>query len=221
MSSKVSDKDVLQLFASLKSAESNYPQGMIESRRNTFAKQAAAMAILAKAGGSGGAASTTTGQAASTASSSAAGVGGASMGTILETALVITIVVEAGVAAYAYRDKIAQFIKSTFDPKVEQIASPPDNSSSDLITIEEEATNTLEETPTGIVTETETPVPPEFVAPGSDNNDDNNNSGDVQVASTPAPTDDSNGLHLGQTKQPTKEPKNNESNDSKDKDKKK
>lgn len=218
MSSKVSDKDVLQLFASLKNAESNYPQGMIESRRNTFAKQAAAMAILAKASGSGGVASTTaTGQAASTASSSAAGIGGASMGTILETALIVAIVVEAGVAAYAYREKITQFIKSTFGPKIEQTANPPNNSSSDLITIEE-TQETPEITPTG--TMTETPVPPELVNPGSENNNGNNNNGDAQVASTPATTDDNNGLHLGQTKQPTIEPDKKNEGNSNDKDKK-
>ena len=224
MSSKISDRDVLQLFTSLKNAEKQYPQDMIESRRDTFAKQAAAMAILVKAGGSGTTAAGA-GQVASTASSSAAGVGGLSMGTILETALVIAIVAEAGVAAYAYREKIAQFIRSTFGPKVEQTANPPENSSSDLIANNEEivATALSDETPT--VTVTETPAPPEFANPGSADNNNNDNNGDPQVASTPAPTDDSNGLHLGQTKQPTKEPKKNDSNDSninnKDKDKKK
>ena len=209
MSNKVSDKDVLQLFANMKNAESSYPQDMIASRRDMFAKQAAAMAILVKAGGNGPA-SAGTAQTASTASSSAAGVGGISMGTVLETALVIAIVAEAGVATYAYRKKIAHFIQSTFGPKVEQTANPPD-------AITAVTAIPSDETPT--VTVTETPVPTEFVNPGSVDN--NTNSGDSQVASTPAPTNDSNGLHLGQTKQPTNEPKKNESNDSNDKDKKK
>jgi hypothetical protein len=47
------------------------------------------------------------------------------------------------------------------------------------------------------------------------------NNGDSQVASTPAPTDDNNGLHLGQTKQPTKKPNNHDNSNDKDKDKKK
>ena len=212
MSSKISDKDVLKLFTSLKRAENQYPQDMIKSRRDTFAKQAAAMAILAKVGGNA-TASTATGQAASTASSSAAGVGGVSMSTLLETALVIAIVAEAGVAAYAYREKIAEFFNSIFSPKVEQVVNPPDNSSSDIIAGDANTT----ETPEGTLTVTETPSPPGFVDPESPDNNDNNN-GDTQVASTQAPTDDNNGLHLGQTKQPaTKEPNKNENSDSNDK----
>jgi len=202
MRSKIDDKDVLQIFTSLKHAENKYPQEMIDSRRDTFAKQAAAMAILAKAGGSG-ATSAGTGQAATTASSSTTGMGSLSMGKLLETALVIAIVAEAGVAAYVYREKIAEFISSTFGPKVEQAANPPDNSSSDIIAIDE---NTAESpVGTSTVTATLTPTPPGYI-----NSESEDNNGDEQVASTPAPTDDKNGLHLGQTKQPSKEPKKND-----------
>lgn len=221
MKSKISDKDVLQVLTGIKNSETTYPQGMIESRRDAFMKQAAAVAVLMKAGVNG-ANATGTGQAAATASttsSSAATAGaGASIGTILETVLVVAIVIETGVATYAYREKIAEFINSIFGTKVEQVANPPDNSSSDLIT--STSIGATSETPSETPTVTETPLPPGFTPPAQA---DNNGSGDAentQVASTPDPDDD-NGLHLGQTKEPTNQPKKNESNDSKDKDKKK
>jgi hypothetical protein len=217
MPSKISEKDVLQLFTSLKNAESTYPQGMIESRRDTFAKQAATAAILMKAGGNG-AASTGAGQMVSstTATSSATGLG-TSISTILETALIITIVVEAGVAAYAYRNKIADFFNSIFSPKVEQVTNPLDNTPSGFIAGDETPTKLIEATPTLTASITETPTPPSFINPITPVE----NNGDSQVASTPAPTDDNNGLHLGQTKQPTKKPNNNDNSNDKDKDKKK
>lgn len=219
MKSKISDNDVLQLLTTLKSSKNNYPQDMIESRRDSFTKQAAAMAILMKAGGTG-ANATGTGQAASAASTTSSGAAtasaGASIGTILETVLVVAIVIETGVAAYAYREKIAEFINSTFGSKVEQVANPPDNSSIDFVISDEPASETPDETPTV----TETPLPPGFTPPAqADNNDNSNESGttgNTQVASTPDPND-GNGLHLGQTKQPTKEPEKNNINDSKDK----
>jgi hypothetical protein len=218
MANKISDKDVLQLFTGLKTAEENYPQDMIKSRRDKFAMQASTMALLIKSGGNG-AASTGAGQG--TAASSATSTGttglGVSIGTVLETALVIAIAVEAGVAAYAYRNNIADFFNSTFSPKVEQITNPTDGSSPALTAGDDTQTETPDPTSTAtpVTTVTETATPPGFIdpTPPSDNN------GDSQVASTPAPTDN-NGLHLGQTKQPTKQPKNNDSNNE-PKDKKK
>lgn len=207
MKNRVSDKDVLQLFTSMKNAENNYPQDMIESRRDMFAKQAAAMAVLAKAGGDA-VASTATTQTAATASSGAAGTGSSiSMATILETALVIAIIAEAGVAAYVYREKIAEFFNSTFGPKAEQVASPPEGTSSDPVITDEVTIIAIPSDGSPTVTITETPIPPELVNPGTTDND---NGGNTRVASTQAPTDDNPGLHLGQTKQPTNEPKKND-----------
>lgn len=215
MKSKIGEKDVLQLLTSIKNSENYYPNDLIASRRDTFTKQAAAMAVLMKAG-INGANATGTGQAVSTASTASsgatAGIGGVSMGTLLETLLVVAIVAEAGVATYVYREKIAEFFNSTFGPKVEQVSNPVNNSSD---TIANNGTATAE-TLDGTVTVTETALPPGFTPPvQADNN--NNNSGDAgsaQVTSTPDP---GNGLHLGQTKQPSKEPKKNDSNNPKDK----
>ena len=207
MKNRISEKDVLQLLTSLKNSDNSYPKDMIESRRSNFAKQAAAMAVLMEAGVSG-ANSTSAGQSASTAStassgSSAAGIGGASMGKILETALVIAIIAEAGVAAYIYREKIAEFFNSIFNPQAEQVANPPNNSP-DLNSNSQPGTEFSTETP--VVTVSETPIPPGYTPAVQADDSDN---GDSQVSSTPAPTNDDNGLHLGQTKQPTKQPNKN------------
>ena len=130
------------------------------------------------------------------------------MGKLLETALVVAIVAEAGVAGYIYRDKIADFINSRLNPKVETVASPISNNS----IIEEPST----ETPEGTATETETPVPSFTALP--ENNNNSNGQTPIQPAgavSTPAPTDDKPGLHLGQTKQPTSEPNSDTKNNNK------
>lgn len=218
MKNKVSDQDVLNLLSSLKNAESNYPSDMIQPRRDTYIKQAAAMAALARSGGNGSTASVSN---QATISSTASG--GVAVGKLLETALVVALVIEAGVAAYIYRDKIADFINSTLSPNAETIARPPDDSSSDILASEDSPT----ETPDLTVTFTETPEPSVTILPAADNNNTVNNGdndsgsgGDAQVVSTPDPNDDP-GLHLGQTKQPTKDPNQDEktNSDSNNKDK--
>jgi len=210
MSKKTGEQDVLNLLTSLKRSEGNYPSDLIQARRDSFTKQAAAMAVLARAGLKS---TTTTGSGQAVASSTASSTStivGTSIGKILETALVVAIVAEAGAVGYIYRNKIADFINSKLNPKVETVASPPPSVDSQIT--EEFST----ETPDG--TETDTPVP--FVTPDINNNigeqtpivstpAPNNNTGATQVASTPAPTDDTPGLHLGQTKQPTNEPNPN------------
>ena len=213
MKNKISEMDVLQLFEGIKDAENNYPQDLIEARRASFAKQAAAMAVLMKAGVSG-ASTTGAGQATttSTTTGSTAAVGGMSMGTLLETILVIALVAESGVAAYIYREKIADFFNPSSTPKVEQSTNPNNDPSQNFVASDEpimEATETPELTITVTTTVIETPVTPDFISSTPQNIEQN---GDVQVASTPVPTDSGNGLHLGQTKQPTKENKNNNDN---------
>jgi len=217
MEGKVSDKDVLRLLSSLKNAHGDYPQDMIESRREAFAKQAAAMLVLMNSSGSGVAASGA-GQSASTAAtatgSSAAGAGGVSMGTILETALIVAIVAEAGIATYVYREKIAELFQSGVKPKVEQVSNPPDPSS-----INEPSMDDLDESP--FISITETPYPTVTFTPVPDISEDTQpdataggSSETTLATSTPDPDDD-NGLHLGQTKQPTKQPDNKKDMDKK------
>jgi len=220
MSSKVSQKDILQLFTGIKNAESTYPQDMVVARRDSFKKQAAAMAVLMKAGVSG-ASATGIGQATaatSTTTSNTAALSGMSMGTLLETVLVIALVAEAGVAAYIYREKIAEFFNPTPTPKVEETENPINNPTQGFVASDEPstaplATETPKSTFTATATAIETPIPSGLILSTPQNIEQN---GDIQVSSTPAPTDGgSNGLHLGQTKQPTKESQkdNNNNND--------
>ena len=208
MRRKASEQDVLDILKDIKASENKYPSELLNARRDSFAKQAAAMAVLVRAGlheatkTAGGQAVTTSGTASTATSASV----GTSLGTILETVLVAAIVVEVGVAGYVYRDKIADFINSKINPTIEVVASPPGDSSPNSLNEDIAAT----ETP--IATETETPIPSVTLLPVVDD-PGNNNTGEataVQVVSTPEPTKP--GLHLGQTKQPTKEPDQNNSN---------
>lgn len=212
MKQPISDKDVFRVLSSLKNSEGSYPQDLIESRRGAFTKQAAAVALLINTGVKG-ASSTGASQSASTASATSSGstassIGGASMGKILETALVIALVAEAGVATYVYREKIADFFSSIFRPKIEQTTDPTNNST-DLNT--NSGSNADSPTVTPTVIATETPLPPGFTPPIQA---DNNNNENPQTASTADPNDD-NGKHLGQTKQPTQEIKKNDNNKNK------
>jgi hypothetical protein len=215
MKNRTSDQDVLKLLTGLKNAEGNYPTDMIQTRREMFVKQAAAMAVMAKAA-SNSAGTSGSGQGAASSAGGTAGTAGTSLSisTLLETALVIAIVVEAGVATYFYRDKIAEFISSNLSPKVEHVASPPGSSLSDTLTGEASSTETPEGTV--VVTETDTLTPPVRILPAA--NGATNSGVGTQVVSTPTP-DDHPGLHLGQTKQPTiapeasKAPKDNNKKD--------
>ncbi|NJC95371.1 MAG: hypothetical protein C3F07_21520 [Anaerolineales bacterium] len=207
--SKPNEEHVLNLLKSLKQAENNYPSELLQTRRDLFAKQVASAAILTHSAGNGGgssAAGAGQGSAGTAASSTAIG---SSIGTILEVALVVAIVAEAGVAAYIYREKIADFFNSFLSPNSEVVTNPSDDLSLP-VTGDVNITDTpVTETPIVTVTVSpyDTPVAPSQVIDAS-----GSGAGTVQAPSTPNPTDDNPGLHLGQTKQPTKAPKN-DSND--------
>ena len=220
MKQKFSDKDILELLSNLKNAENNYPSEIIQSRRDLYKKQAAAMAVLVKTTGNGG----------------SANAGPASLGTFLEIALVIMIVVEAGVAAYIYRDQIADFINSTLSPKVEVDVKPPKDPTSTPVVLPaageefDAATPTALpiDTPTITVTVTGTVIdtPPATSLPTlAPEGLENTQFTDEQLQSTPPPPRDNPGNHYGNTPKPerTKDSNNNSSDDkdSKDKDKKK
>jgi len=214
----VSEKDILNLLSNLKNMGGSYPSDMIQSRRDVYIKQAAAMAVLSKTSGNGNGGGTSAGGGSGmTASGGAsAGIGTLSLGTFLETALVVAIAVEAGVAAYIYRDKIADFINSNTSPKVEVVVNPTDDYSSVPavipVTGEVTAIETPTDTPTVSVTETSTPPIP--IIEAAPQNGNNTSSSDIQEAgSTPAPTDNP-GNHFGNTPKPerTKDTSNNSNN---------
>lgn len=216
MKQKFSDADVVHLLTNLKDAGNGYPAEMIRSRREAYIKQAAAMSALVNTAGDGTMGGTSGG----------ASTGSASLGTLLEIALVTMIVVEAGAAAYVYRDQIADFFNSTLAPKVEVVSSPPGSFPSEIPASEETSTMTPVITATFTVTVTGTPAPVVTISPAAETVGDgitaSADSADVQIVSTPNPKDkDNSGLHLGQTKQPTKDTEKNDNSDSKDKDNKK
>jgi hypothetical protein len=223
---KFSDKNILELLSNLKNTENNYPSEMIQSRRDLYKKQAAAMAVLMKAAGNG----TIAGDGRN------ANSGPASLGTFLEIALVIMIVVEAGVAAYIYRDQIADFIDSTLSPKVEDDVNPPKDSTSTPVVLpaagEELDTATPAPLPIATPTITVTVIDTVIDAPSAtplptlvpEGLEDTQGAND-QVQSTPPPPRDNPGNHYGNTPKPerTKDSNNNSSDDKdkQDKDKKK
>jgi hypothetical protein len=211
MMNKAGEKDIFDLLASLKNAGNQYPPDLMQSRRELFAKQAASAAIAMHAAGIK--------QELSGASQATAGVTGigSSVGSLLETILIIALIVEAGIATYIFRDKIADLISSIISPRVEQIATPADDSSLPVGNIP--ATIDVTSSASPAATLTVTPIPSITLTAGSQINDGNNNGDGGQAVSTPDPNGN-NGLHLGQTKQPpnepqaTKEPSDNSTNDS-------
>jgi hypothetical protein len=150
--------------------------------------------------------------------SAKAGNGGGAtttIGGIVETALVLAIVAEAGAAAYIYRDQINEFIQSySSNTQISNDAPLPEES-----TLLPEFTSTelpeVTETPLVTFTTTSTTVPTIIPTVAVENNE-----ADVQAASTPD-LKENNGNHFGQTPKPerTKDKGNNDDDGDQDKDK--
>ncbi len=204
MKQALNEQEVIRLLTSLKNAENEYPPDLLKSRREMFIQQSALAAASmntaldvnnngANAGGSS--------SSAPAASSSAP----ASIGTILQTVLIVAIVVEAGVATYLYRDKIAGFFSSVFSPRVEQIGIPPDQSSSPD-NLPSTADAALTETPVPTMTDPSASTGETHSVTTPQNGGSNNagtgsgGSNNPPAVSTPQPTKP--GLHLGQTPKP-------------------
>lgn len=205
MKQAMNEQEVIRLLTSLKNAENGYPSDLLKSRREMFIEQSALVAASMNSAldvNNNGTSAGGSSSSASAASSSAP----ASIGTILQTVLIVAIVVEAGVATYLYRDKIAGFFSSVFSSQVEQVAIPSEQS-----TVPAQGALNTEAT---ILTETPEATPSDPSAPadtytittpqnGGNNNGSGGGSGETSVppaASTPSPTKP--GLHLGQTPKP-------------------
>jgi hypothetical protein len=180
------DYDVVKLLTKLKNNNGAYPPDLLTPRRQTYVRRVAEIGL-----GFGVAAGM------KTTVKSAGKVGGFSTtaGGLIEAALVVAIVTEAGAAAYVYRDRIAAlFQRDTTQPKVLEVTTIPETEFSPNLPAVEifeptEATTITAETPSG------TPVPG-----AAANNNDQNNQG-VQGNSTPDPNGN-NGNHFGQTPRP-------------------
>ena len=200
-----SDKQVIDLLSKLKNTGGTYPAAIMASRREAYMKQMANIGLgigigtriknVAKSGTGAGAVATVTSK-------------------ILETALIAAIVIEAGAAAYLYRDKIASLIsKYTGSSNTQESGSSsaglvePKISPSATVTTPSATAATPSvtvTTPSGTVTVT-TGTPSPNVA-------DNNNSSSVGVNTTPKPGNN-NGNHYGQTPNPERTKDNNNNND--------
>lgn len=216
MNKRLKDRDVLRLLARLKKVEAGYPADAMTTRRETYVKQAAAVAALIQAREN---------DLNARGNNDSSGAGGAGMGSSsaamwLEAALVTVIVVEAGFATYLHREKIADFIDSALFPnKVVHVADQPDETPSLPVFIPITGNETEAATPvpafTFTVTVTATGASAPTLTPEAA--EEINEGGDVEIPFTPVPGGNP-GLHLGQTPKPERTlPSNNDkpSNDDK------
>ena len=191
------DQKVVDLLTKLKNANGGYPSEMLESRRQTYLNHMAGLGLGAGLGA---------------AFKNAAKKGGGSgfspptAGTLLEVALVVAIVAEAGTLAYFYRDKVADFFQSfAATSNTQEVASPP-VLTSPFPELEISGVP-VSAVPTGTTAE----MPASTPVPGLTDDLTVNNSGGANLtSSTPIPNGN-NGNHYGQTPKPerTKDKNNN------------
>jgi hypothetical protein len=207
MENMYENQKVVDLLSKIKNLDGSYPSDMLAVRRQTYLKQMAnvGMGIGIGAGlnetlkGRGNGATTTVASE------------------VLEIALITAIVLEAGTAAYLYRDKLANAVRSYFSaPTVQEVsASAGDDSSISLEISEVVGTPsvTASQTPSG------TPSAPPSTAVSGGNNQNTttqNNNGSSEIYSdtsvnanaTPNPNGNS-GNHYGQTPIPLRTKENN------------
>jgi len=205
MTSKFNDQDVLKLLTDLKNTENTHPTDVLQSRRDTYIKQAAAMAVLAKAAQSGSGAS----PAGTNSPSNPLAKLTPHTGKILEIALISAIVLETVVVAYIYRDRIRDFFNDVIPPRVENVTNP----TVDFVTPSSEATSVdneaITDTPTPTITVTVTEEPTIIpIVPTSNNNSSDNK----QINATPPPKENP-GNHYGNTPKPDRDKNNNDQKD--------
>lgn len=189
------DNEIVRLLSRLKGTGSSYPVALLVARRQRFVKQVATLGF---------------GMVAAIAlKETAKAAGGASIpsvaSTILETALIVAIVAEAGFVAIVYRQRILDWFRTdSVEPAIEVISTfadadvppvelPVTGPTLPAVVIETiEPTIAATGTPTIVITPSPL-LPPVTVTVGLGDNSDN-----VQVNSTPQPHNN-NGNHYGQT----------------------
>jgi len=106
------DQDIINLLTKWKDAASEYPEHMLEARRQSFLKQMTAVGMGATAG-IGNALKKTPRTHPFT-------------GTLLEVVLIAAILIEISAMAYIYRAELADFFQTiTASPKIEEVTPPP------------------------------------------------------------------------------------------------
>ena len=203
------DQKIVELLAKLKSVNEGYPSEMLAARRQAFLNNMAGVGL-----GVG------SGTALKHALKNGNGAAPVTVGTLLEIALVIAMVAEAGTLAYFNRDKIAEVFRSiSTTSNVQEIDSPPVSTfpfpELEISEIPSSAIPT--ETASQMATSTHsTPVPGVADDPTS-----NNNGAATLTDSTPDPsvnnenngTNGNNGNHYGQTPKPERTKDNQPPND--------
>jgi hypothetical protein len=190
------DKEIVRLLTKLKDTDGKYPPDLFAARRQGYLRQMGEIGLGIGVGvGTKNAVKSSKAPAFSSATS-----------TVLESALVVAIVAEAGTVAYFYRDKLAELFQTiTKEARGQEVTPPPIHTELEIqgVTPSPAVTATLPSvtlsvSPTGTEL-TSTPVP----GVAEENNTISGNS-------TPAPGGN-NGNHYGQTPKPqrTKEPKGN------------
>ncbi|HXF84405.1 MAG TPA: hypothetical protein VNK49_03370 [Anaerolineales bacterium] len=186
MKHAVSEKEIIEYLRSLKLAEGDYPSDLFKARREMFIRQAASLAMtLHLSGGNGGGISS---------SSASHSTFLPTMGTLVEIVLVTVIIIEAGLTAYLYRERIAERLNPTASPRVEQTIEAPANPLLENISITGEIPVSATPSPASTTTATGTLSSTTPTAQET-------NIKDTQVSGTPTPRDHP-GLHLGQTPKP-------------------
>ncbi|MFT3895010.1 MAG: hypothetical protein QM730_25575 [Anaerolineales bacterium] len=196
------EQQIVELLTKLKDRGGGYPKKLLASRRQMFLSQMASVGMgLGIGEGIKAAGKAPKGGALSH-------ISGISASSVVETVLVIAIVAQASVIAYAYRDKLIDLINTMSSSALAvptDISIPVLKSSPTEIIASDTPTVTSTETPTASPSSTETTIP--AVTP----TDNNNGSGSDTTGSTPAPgvtpqpTNGNNGNHYGQTPRPTQE----------------
>ena len=203
-----SNRKIINILESLKDKEPNYPPDLMQARREMFARQALSAALAVNTANNG----INTGDHTPP-----------SIGTFIETLLIVAIAVEAGTAAHVYRTRLANIWNSIFPSRVEHIKDTSDSpsSSSAIIPYVGEQPGTLTSI-SPIFTFTDSPMPSTtLISTPSPTNVESNDGEEVdKIIPTPKPKDN-NGNHYGQTPKPewTKEnkPKNKETKEPNDK----
>ena len=190
------DKEIVRLLTKLKDTDGKYPPDLFAARRQGYLRQMGEIGLGIGVGvGTKNAVKSGKAPAFSSATS-----------TVLESALVVAIVAEAGTVAYFYRDKLAELFQTiTKEARGQEVTPPPIHTELEIqgVTPSPAVTATLPS-----VTLSVSPTGTELTSTLVPGVAEENNT--ISGNSTPAPGGN-NGNHYGQTPKPqrTKEPKGN------------
>src|SRR5215207_1792178 len=186
------DQEVIKLLKQLKNTGGEYPQDLLEARRQRYLVRMAQIEL--GMGANMGIKNASRDQKVPDPSTATS--------TILETILIVALIAEASAVGYFYRDKVTDFLqKITSAPSVEEVTPPPVSTTMEVQGI----------TPSPVLTSTS--ISPTLAESATGTPDaafvEENNSAATQANSTPDPNGN-NGNHYGQTPKPERTKENND-----------